>query len=698
MLNRRAAVAGLVVILIAGGCSLTPMNVGEPPPLAQRTTIMASDGSTLARIYRQNRAVAGIDEVPRHVIDAVLAAEDARFFKHPGYDLRSITRAAVRNWQEGRVVQGGSTITQQYVKNTYFRRPPRTFERKARELRIAIELERRYTKREILERYLNTVYLGDGAYGLKAAAETYFRKEISELSLPDGALLAGLIQAPSRLNPRDHPRLALRRRNWVLDRMIDLNMGVPESISQAQTAALGITPEPPRLASRHPYFVEAVKREMLTDPNFGPGPLERARALYKGGLQIETTLDPRLQAAAETAVARVLNQPGDPSAALVAMDPKTGEILAMVGGRDWKASQVNLALGKLGGGSGRQPGSSFKPIVAAAAMEAGITLDTLYSASSLSFTVGDKVWSPGSGSFNGLVTLETAMIHSINSVYARLGLQVGAAQIATQAQLMGVRSKLPRVESLALGAGEVSVLDMASAFATIANGGTAVEPTTIAKVTAPDGIELHPRQERVPAVLSPGNAYLLTKTLEKVIQRGTGVAAQIGRPAAGKTGTSNDYADAWFVGYTPQLVAAVWVGYPDARTPMYNVHGIRVLGGTFPALIWRNFMLEALRGVPPRPFIIDPTAYVTLEIDPITGLLAAPWCPGKPVKLLRELVPRQYCPTPASTSPVTTTVPPTQTQTATPKAEADGKKEPSPSPTPKPKPSPTSAPLPTPTG
>lgn len=669
--RRTVAGALLAGCLVLQACALGTVDLEAARPLALRTTINATDGKTLARLFRQNRAPFAIDDVPEHVIDAVLAAEDARFFEHDGYDLRAIARAAIVNWQEGRVVQGGSTITQQYIKNTYFRRAPRTLTRKARELRLAMEIEKQYSKEKILELYLNTVYFGDGAYGLKAAAETYFDTKLHDLTPAQGALLAALIRAPSRYDPREHQRRAQERRDYVLDRMAELGWITPQRALRAQHRPLGVSDERPQPRTREPYFVEAVKREMLTDERFGATDVERARALFDGGLRIETTLDLDLQRMARDAIESVLGDKGDPSVALVSIVPETGEIVAMVAGNDWETSQVNLALGRKGGGSGRQPGSAFKPIVAATALEQGILLDTFVETGPVRFTFDDgTVWAPAIGSANASeMSIADALRVSSNGVFARLGIELGANRIASQAHLMGVGSRLPDVPSLALGSAEVSVLDMAAAFATIANHGRAVEPTTIRNIRTPNGQDLGPQQEVVDQALSPGNAYMLTKALEGVIASGTGTAADIGRPAAGKTGTTNDYADAWFVGYTPQLVTAVWVGYPDGRIPMTSVRGITVLGGTFPARIWRAFMLQAMRDEPVEDFELPKSALVKVEIDPETGLLALPWCPGEMVKMLRELVPQEYCPNPYYQAP-----PPIYTITTPPPSQTGGKK------------------------
>jgi penicillin-binding protein 1A len=413
-------------------------------------------------------------------------------------------------------------------------------------------------------------------------------------------------------------------------------------------------------------------------------------------------LRPRLQAAAEDAVANVLNQPGDPEAALVAIEPSTGEVVAMVGGRDWTKSQVNLALGVEGGGSGRQPGSSFKPIVAAAAMEEGISLGTHYSAGPASFLLPDgSTWTVrnSEGTSGGTLPLDEAMVRSVNGVYARLTLDVTAPRVIQQAHYMGVKSHLKVYPAVGLGGMEVSALDMASAYATLANDGTAIEPTTIHEIVLANGEVMHPKQRIVPQAVSPGNAYLLTKVLEQVVIRGTGKAAAIGRPVAGKTGTTNNYTDAWFVGYTPDLAVAVWVGYPQGLIPMLSVHGIRVFGGTFPAMIFKEFMTVALANKPVSKFKLPKADLVRVMIDPITGLLAAPWCPGELKTMLRQLAPKDYCPPPPP-APIFT---PSPVGTATPSPGAspsptDGKGDPSPSPTKKgngPSPEPSPEPSPT---
>jgi 1A family penicillin-binding protein len=675
----------MAAALVLSACSLEPMDLSDERPLALRSTIRAADGTVLTRVYRQNRSYITYDRIPQTLIRAVISAEDARFFSHSGYDIKAIGRALLANLDEGATVQGGSTITQQYVKNTYFKQAPKTLERKAREVRIAIEVERQFSKREILERYLNTVYFGQGAYGARTAIQTFFGHGIERLRVHEAALLAAMIKSPTLYDPRENPKNARKRRDYVLDRMASLGHTDARTARRARKMGLGVTRNPPPLTLRQPYFVEAVKREVLADRRFGRTEQGRARALYKGGLSVTTTLDTRMQHLASGAVNSVLNQPGDPSGALIALDPHTGEILAMVGGKDFSTSQVNLALGKEGGGSGRQPGSTMKPIVAATALETGIPFDERYESGPLSTVTPDgSTWTVGNteGPGGPPLPINEALVDSVNGVFARLALDLGAGAIVNQARLMGVSATLPSVPSIALGSAEVSVLDMAAAFATIANRGTAIEPTTIRSVETPDGRVIRPRQDVSPQVLAPGNAYLITKSLEQVIERGTGTAAGIGRPAAGKTGTTNDYADAWFVGYTPDLVTAVWVGHPEGRVPMTSVHGGVVVGGTLPAQIWRNFMASALAGRPARPFLPPRSDLVEVRIDPVSGLLAAPWCSGRTKKMLRQEVPTEVCPQPPSPSP-TPTVTATPTPSPTP-TRGSPKGSPGPSPTPKP--------------
>ncbi len=552
-------------------------------------------------------------DIPEVVKDAVVAIEDQRFWEHRGVDPEGLLRAAITNWQEGEVVQGGSTITQQYVKNTYTT-GERDVARKLREALIATRLERQLTKDEILFRYLNTTYFGDGAYGIGAAAESYFNKPVSELTLSEAALLAGAIASPANYAPRVNAATAESRRRTVLRAMRRQDLITRHQFRVARRrhiwyAPLGPAPGPATVvqapprggASAYPYFVDYVRRELET--RYGH------RQLYRGGLRIETTLDPALQAQAEASVAETLYGTAAPlEMALVSVDPSTGHVRALVGGRDFAASQVNLALG---GSVGMQPGSSFKTIVLAAALEHGIEPETTFDApASLEVPGCDPTCTINNYDFedHGTMTLRAATHNSINTVYAQLIEQLGPQTVAEMAQRLGVSAidpARPYGVSLALGAYEVSPLDMAAANATLANRGVRQQVTPIRRVLDRRGnvLENHTAPEGE-QVVDPAVADTASDILRGVIEEGTGEAAAIGRPAAGKTGTTQEYRAAWFAGYTPQLSTAVWMGYSDVPRPLMGIKGVgSVSGGSFPAETWGRFMRAAMTGVPVLDFV-----------------------------------------------------------------------------------------------
>lgn len=679
----------LTLLALSAASCLKPPQIEEPNAtvVPLRSRILAADGSLLATLFIENRDPVSLGDVPAAMKDAVVAAEDQRFFTHKGFDVKSILRAGIANVASRRTVQGGSTITQQYVKNIYYPTDrKKTFQQKTKEAMLAWKLEQEFSKDEILERYLNTVYFGEGAYGLKAASEQFFRKRVQDLTVADSALLAGLIKAPESFNPRRAPDRAQARRDYVLQRMQALGMITPQEAAEFEATPLGLS-DPPVRAIREPHWVDYVKRFAMGDADFGRDETERAGLLYRGGIDIHTSLDLNLQEMARQAIAGVLNRPGDPAAALVAIDPRTGKVVAMAGGRDYSVSQVNLALGKDGGGSGRQPGSSFKPFVLATAIEDGIRTNALYSSVPPTIRIrGAKPYRPqnSEGGSRGMMTLSEAMVSSVNAVYVRLGMDIGNGRVAGMAKRMGIQSKLRPVPSLPLGTNEVSALEMGSAYSTLANYGVNVGPSPVVKVDLQGPHTINPKPKLTRA-LDPGVAWLVTDVLRQVVERGTGTRAQIGRPAAGKTGTTDDFYDAWFVGYTPELVTAVWVGYPQGSVSMRNVRGVKVFGGTFPAMIWSSFMSRALEGKPVLQFEIPKSDLISIEIDPVTGLLAGPFCSGRQtVEVLRQLAPSTTCPSP----PPIPSPPPTVTDTA----------QPSPSPTESPAPSQGPAPEPSPSG
>lgn len=563
----------------------------------------------------EDRVIVTYEEIPQVLIDAVVATEDGDFFTHEGVDPLGIARAAYRDIRNEGVQQGGSTITQQLIKIEQLTNE-RSITRKLKEATLAIKLERELEKEEILTRYLNIIYFGRGAYGIAAASQAYFDKDVSELNLADAALLAGLIRAPSTGDPQDAPAEATRRRSATLALMVR-----EEMITQAEADAANasdfsnVVGSPVREGLgeiRGPqgsaYVVEAVRQQVDAIDSLPNG------GIYTGGYRIYTTLDPRLQTAAYTTITE-FNFAGDggPEASIVAVDER-GFVRAMIGGRDFSESQVNLALGRDGGGSGRQPGSSFKPFTLAEALEQGISARSYFSAPSvieIPEANDGATWRVrGGGSSEGYRDLIDALRVSSNVVYAQLMVEVGPRSVVEMANRLGVSAELPTVNALVLGSGEVSVLDMAAAYSTLANQGIRYRPILIERIEDAEGTVVcwYPVEGVCQAsegragepVLDANIANQVTFAMQQVVDGGTGRAAAVpGVAVAGKTGTTQDAKDAWFVGYTCDLTASVWMGYAggpgEPVVPMQNYRGLdEVHGGDFPAQIWSAFMARAL--------------------------------------------------------------------------------------------------------
>jgi penicillin-binding protein 1A len=581
----------------------------------------------------------------------VIAIEDERFYYHRGVDFRAIFRAARENATSGELRQGGSTITQQLVKNTLLS-SGKTLDRKIQEASLAWQLEEHYSKDRILAIYLNTVYFGNGAYGVEAAAEQYFGQTVEHVDAAQAAMLAGVIQAPSDYDPFLHGDASLARRNVVLDKMQQQGYLSPAERDAATAKPIGLSPTPTQ--DRYPaaHFVDEVKKFVLSDPRCrgcGNTADEREYNLFSGGFRIYTTIDLGLQAVAEQAVNEVMPDPEGPEAALVAVDPRSGYVRAMVGGRDFFGSQptakCNLAIGCKPDPAlnGRGTGSAFKPFVLAAALNQGIPLSEIIPAPGcIHLDPPTGPWDPcnadpGEGAPGGTNLIE-GTVHSFNTLYAQLILQVGPQNGVDMAKKLGITSHLLALPSAVLGANDVTPLDMASAYGSFANRGVHVSPVIITKITRADGtIVFENVHEQTKAVDAP-IADTVTSVLQQVIARGTGTAAQEPFPVAGKTGTGEDYKNAWFCGYTPTLSTAVWAGFPSEEVKMSPpTTSITVYGGTWPAQIWKRFMEVAAAHAEPADFVPPPpTSSTTSTIPPEeTTLPGAPQLPvpevrGKP--------------------------------------------------------------------
>lgn len=609
-------IPGTAFAIVLGSYLFLPLPAALPDERAnaasQISVIYGADGSRIGefRTASQSVPVPG-DQMPDTIRTAVIAAEDHDFFTHDGVDFEAVGRAVLANLTAGRVVQGGSTITQQLVKNLYFEDRGRSLIRKAQEALLAAQLERELSKEEILVKYLNTVYLGESTFGVEAASQSYFRHPATDLTLSESALLAGVIPAPSLFSPRAAPAVAEDRRLRVLDQVERLALATPEEVAAARAEIPTVHP-PPAVIGKYPYFSDYV-RLYLEEHGYSDD------LVFSGGLKIETTLDPKLQEHAEEVVRTTLPNPDDPEAALVSIEPQTGFVRALVGGRDFEVNKVNLALGPEGfRGPGRQAGSSFKPFVLARALEAGLKPEKVYPAPSSVQPAGfTKPVKNFGGSGYGSANLRKATAASINTVFVQLILDVGVKETAELATKLGITTfnfDAPIYGGIAIGTQEVMPIDMASAFSVFAARGMRAEPTPILRITTADGevLEDNTKPDRKRAI-SEDIADTVNSVLTGVVSGGTGRAANIGRPAAGKTGTSQDFQNAWFVGYTPALSTAVWMGYPEGNIPMHDIHGVgSVTGGSHPARMWAAFMKEALKDVPKTEFT-DPAPLDSLR-------------------------------------------------------------------------------------
>ncbi|PIP40716.1 MAG: penicillin-binding protein [Desulfobacterales bacterium CG23_combo_of_CG06-09_8_20_14_all_51_8] len=604
------AIAGGVLVMIQDLPQIRSLESFAPSAI---TRIYAADNTLLAELYREKRDPVPLSKIPMDLKKAVITAEDRQFYDHTGIDVKGILRALVHDLLAGGFVQGASTISQQLAK-TLFLSPEKTITRKLREALLSVQLERRYTKDEIIELYLNQIYLGSGAYGVASAARIFFGKAVSDLDLAECAMIAAMPKAPSAYSPLVHPELAVKRRNIVLNQMLATAI-ISKNRYQAAVEKPFVAVKNPRI-SPAPYFVDHVKK--ILEAEIGPA------RLYTGGLSIHTTLSPQLQTAAETALAhgiaalvdRRKNSPdltGIPQGALIAMDVRSGEILAMCGGNDYAASHFNRATQSL-----RQPGSAFKPIVYAHAIEQGFHQASLVLDAPVAYP-GEKpgdFWQPENFSltYAGEITLRKALADSKNIPAVRLIEKLGVPGVMAFARELGISSQLSPYLSLALGTSEVTLMELTNAYTVFPNQGIYVTPICIADVLDADHQSIwHSKQEKRIA-LSRENAAIMCDMLEGVIAEGTGKAARsLPGPVAGKTGTTNKYKDALFVGFSSTIAAGVWVGCDD-----FTTIGPQETGARAALPIWTEFMQTALTSRAGEYFDL-PEGMVKVKIDPDTG-------------------------------------------------------------------------------
>ncbi|MET8801213.1 transglycosylase domain-containing protein [Streptomyces sp. NPDC004546] len=632
-----------------------PANL-KSPQLSQRTTILDSQGQQIASVYSRDRTVVDLKDISPYMQKAIVAIEDARFYEHGAIDLKGVLRALNKNAQEGGVAQGASTLTQQLVKNYFIEEAgddptkvaqatQQTLGRKIKELKYAIQIEEKLGKKKILENYLNITFFGEQAYGVEAASQRYFSKHAKDLSLPEAALLAGIVQSPSRYDPVNDEAEATKRRNTVLQRMADVGDISQKEADQAKEKPLGLHPSQPRngcitAVKGAGFFCDYVRDVVLNDPVFGKTKESRAKLWNQGGLTIRTTLDPQAQDSVQASIKNHVYQSDAVATAATIVEPGTGKILAMGQSRPYgfgkNETQINLSVNSdMGGGAGYQPGSTFKPIVAAAAIEGGKSPTQHYSSPyemtypSPVQACDGKVWrndpndpaklTNENESEHGPYGMKEATAKSVNTYYVQLISDIGICPVTEMAKKMGVQRAdgraIDQAPSIALGTQEMSPLTMANAYATFASRGMYCTPVAIESITRKIGSQeksLQVPKSTCSRAMSEKTADTISTILRGVVEDGTGQQAGLGdRPSAGKTGTTDERYAAWFVGYTPNMAGAVWVGDPAHKRQMKNitiggVYNDKVYGGQVPGPIWRDMMTGALSGKPVEDFnLID---------------------------------------------------------------------------------------------
>jgi penicillin-binding protein 1A len=590
-------IISLILLLALSLAVYVFLVIREVPPIdkwmeikpSQTTIIYSSDNKILGKIYKENRIYVPLYKISPYLQQAVVASEDKEFYNHSGVSLRGLIRATLIDLFHLEKKQGGSTITQQLAE-LLFLSPERTIKKKIKKIYIALQLEKYFTKQQILEMYLNLIYWGHGVYGAEAAAQFYFGKSAIDLNIPESALLAGMIPAPEINSPYRNPDLALKLRNIVIEKMYNLGYISEEDYKKAIKAPLGIVKRNnPNSGYLAPYFFDFVLKDLIK--RFGKD------MVYEGGLKVYTTIDTKMQDMAEKALLKIINEYGKKynvnQGALLCLDPNTGYIKAWVGGLDYSKSQfdrVSMAV--------RQPGSAFKPFVYLTALQKGFKPWDLIEEKEVTYTFNKKEWKPKNydGKLHGTVTLQEALENSYNIATILLLEEIGVGDVIKNARKLGIESTLEPSLALALGTSGVTLYEMVRAYSGFANGGNRITPIAILRVEDSKGNILYNAIPEITPVIERDVISTLVKMMKRVITNGTGKRANIGRPAAGKTGTTDDYRDAWFIGFTPDLCTGIWMGNDD-YTPTNKVPG-----GLLPAMAWKEFMINALKDIPPREF------------------------------------------------------------------------------------------------